>query len=129
MGNRDMGPRAQWKMGPHPIGNWAAGPWERCAPVRNVFINEAVRNTGTGHPGGNAMNAMIPLYVTLSTFVQDKAARVQKRYVGDDRGASIIEYVALLFVVALIVAAIHAANIDKTVQKKAGEALTKIFGK
>ena len=75
------------------------------------------------------MNAMIPLYVTLSTFVQDKAARVQKRYVGDDRGASIIEYVALLFVVALIVAAIHAANIDKTVQKKAGEALTKIFGK
>jgi hypothetical protein len=73
------------------------------------------------------MNRMIPLYVTLSTFVQDQAERVQKRYVGKDRGASIIEYVALLFVVALIVAAIHAANIDKTVQKKAGEALKKIF--
>lgn len=73
------------------------------------------------------MNRMLPLYVTLSTFAADKVARVQRRYTGADRGASIIEYVALLFVVALIVAAIHAANIDKTVQTKAGDALKQIF--
>jgi Flp pilus assembly pilin Flp len=73
------------------------------------------------------MNRMIPLYVTLSSFVQHKAARVQKRYIGDDRGASIIEYVALLFVVALIVAAIHAAKIDETVKNKTTDALNKIF--
>ena len=73
------------------------------------------------------MTRMLPLYVTLSTFVQDKVGRVQRRYAGADRGASIIEYVALLFVIALIVAAIHAANIDKTVQTKAGDALNKIF--
>jgi hypothetical protein len=122
-----VGPRAQPKMGPHPKGNWVTGPWERRLPVRTVLINRAARNTGTAHPGGIEMNRMIPLYVTLSTFVQDQAERVQKRYVGKDRGASIIEYVALLFVVALIVAAIHAAHIDKTVQKKAGEAMKKIF--
>jgi len=75
------------------------------------------------------MNRMIPLYVTLSTFVQDKAERVRNRYVGQDRGASIIEYVALLFVVALIVAAIHAAKIDTRVKNKTGDALNKIFGK
>lgn len=73
------------------------------------------------------MNALIPFYVTLSTFVRDKAERVQKRYVGQDRGASIIEYVALLFVIALIVAAIHAAKIDTKVKEKATEALNKIF--
>lgn len=75
------------------------------------------------------MNRMIPLYVTLSTFVQGKAERVRNRYTGEDRGASIIEYVALLFVVALIVAAIHAAKIDERVKNKAGDALNKIFGK
>lgn len=73
------------------------------------------------------MNAMLPLYVTLSTFVQDKASSVRKRYADNDKGAPLIEYVALLFVVALIVAALHAANIDKTVQAKAGEVLQKIF--
>ncbi|MDN3356890.1 hypothetical protein [Actinomadura sp. DC4] len=67
--------------------------------------------------------------MTLATFVQGKAESVRRRYAGEDRGASIIEYVALLFVVALIVAAIHAAKIDERVKNKAGDALNKIFGK
>jgi Flp pilus assembly pilin Flp len=73
------------------------------------------------------MNRMLLLYVGLSTFTRDKVERAQKRYVGEDRGASIIEYVALLFVVALIVAAIHAAKIDTKVKSKTTEALNKIF--
>ena len=49
------------------------------------------------------MNPMVPLFVTLSTLVEDKTKRIRKRYIGDDRGASIVEYIALLFIVALIV--------------------------
>ena len=65
------------------------------------------------------MNRVIPLFVTLSTFVGDSAKRIQKRYVGDDRGASIVEYIALLFIVALIVAAVYGSGIDQTIKAKA----------
>ncbi|MGH3373290.1 MAG: hypothetical protein ACRDP6_00985 [Actinoallomurus sp.] len=73
------------------------------------------------------MNPMIPLFVTLSTFVGDKAKRIQKRYVGDDRGASIVEYIALLFIVALIVAAVYGSGIDQTIKAKAVSAVNKVF--
>ncbi len=73
------------------------------------------------------MNPMIPLFVTLSTFVGDQAKRIQKRYTGDDRGASIVEYIALLFIVALIVAAVHGSGIDQTIKSKAVAAVNKVF--
>jgi Flp pilus assembly pilin Flp len=73
------------------------------------------------------MNPMIPLFVTLSTFVGDKAKRIQKRYTGDDRGASLIEYIALLFIVALIVAAVHGSGIDQIIKTNAVEAVNKVF--
>jgi Flp pilus assembly pilin Flp len=73
------------------------------------------------------MNPMIPLFVTLSTFVGGKANRIQRRYIGDDRGASIVEYIALLFIVALIVAAVHGSGIDQTIKAKAVSAVNKVF--
>lgn len=73
------------------------------------------------------MNRMIPLFVTLSTFVGDSARRIQKRYTGDDRGASIVEYIALLFIVALIVAAVYGSGIDQTIKSKAIDAVNKVF--
>lgn len=73
------------------------------------------------------MNPMVPLFVTLSTLVEDKTKRIRKRYIGDDRGASIVEYIALLFIVALIVAAVHGSGIDKTIQSKAVAAVNKVF--
>jgi hypothetical protein len=73
------------------------------------------------------MNRMIPLFVTLSTFVGDNAKRIQKRYTGDDRGASIVEYIALLFIVALIVAAVYGSGIDQTIKAKAVSAVNKVF--
>lgn len=73
------------------------------------------------------MNRVIPLFVTLSTFVGDSAKRIQKRYVGDDRGASIVEYIALLFIVALIVAAVYGSGIDQTIKAKAVSAVNKVF--
>jgi Flp pilus assembly pilin Flp len=73
------------------------------------------------------MNRMIPFFVTLSTFVEGSAKRIQKRYVGDDRGASIVEYIALLFIVALIVAAVHGSGIDQTIKSKAVAAVNKVF--
>jgi Flp pilus assembly pilin Flp len=70
---------------------------------------------------------MIPFFVILSTLVEDNAKRIQKRYVGDDRGASIVEYIALLFIVALIVAAVHGSGIDQTIKSKAVSAVNKVF--
>jgi Flp pilus assembly pilin Flp len=73
------------------------------------------------------MNPLIPLFVTISTFVGDSAKRVQKRYIGDDRGASMVEYIALIFIVALIVAAVKASGIDQTIESKAVAAVNKVF--
>ncbi|MGK5554980.1 Flp family type IVb pilin [Actinomadura kijaniata] len=46
------------------------------------------------------MNPIIPLYVTLQTFVQDRVEQVKER---SDRGASAIEYGALLVVSAVVI--------------------------
>lgn len=41
------------------------------------------------------MNPMIPLFVTLQTFVQDRVEQLKERH---DRGASALEYGALIIV-------------------------------
>ncbi|MGH3387947.1 MAG: hypothetical protein ACRDOO_03630 [Actinomadura sp.] len=68
---------------------------------------------------------MIPLYVTLSTFVSNRVERVKSR---EDRGASMIEYGALLILVSAIIAALLASNIDDTIKTKVTELVNEIFG-
>lgn len=71
------------------------------------------------------MNSLIPLYVTLSTFVSNRVERVKCR---EDRGASMIEYGALLILVSAIIAALLASNIDDTIKTKVTELVNEIFG-
>lgn len=72
------------------------------------------------------MNSLIPLYVTLSTFVSNRVERVKSRH--EDRGASMIEYGALLILVSAIIAALLASNIDDTIKTKVTELVNEIFG-
>ena len=69
------------------------------------------------------MNPMIPLFVTLQTFVQDRAEQLRDRR---DRGASALEYGALIVVAALIVGILYSL-IDGTVRTKISEAITSLF--
>ncbi|MEU5880324.1 hypothetical protein [Spirillospora sp. NPDC047279] len=68
------------------------------------------------------MNPIIPLYVTLQTFVQDRVQRMKD----EDRGASAIEYAALILVAGVIIVALIAA-VNNTVLPKMGEAITNMF--
>ncbi|MFI6517204.1 Flp family type IVb pilin [Spirillospora sp. NPDC050679] len=47
------------------------------------------------------MNPIIPLYVTLQTFIHGRVDQMKERM--DDRGASAIEYGALLVVSAVVI--------------------------
>ncbi|SPT50411.1 hypothetical protein [Actinomadura madurae] len=69
------------------------------------------------------MNPMIPLFVTLQTFVQDRVEQLKERH---DRGASALEYGALIIVAALIVGILYTA-INTTVRTKITEAITSLF--
>ncbi|WP_433327554.1 hypothetical protein [Spirillospora sp. CA-294931] len=72
------------------------------------------------------MNALIPLYVTLQTFVQDRAEQLQERRERGDRGASALEYGALIAVAAVVIAILYGA-INGTFAKKVGEAVENLF--
>ncbi|MES9543180.1 MULTISPECIES: hypothetical protein [unclassified Actinomadura] len=67
---------------------------------------------------------LAPLYVTLQTFVLDRIERVRN---DSDKGASLIEYAALLVLVGAIVAALYAAGIVGKLDTAVTNALTKIF--
>jgi Flp pilus assembly pilin Flp len=70
------------------------------------------------------MNRLIPLYVTLSTFVSNRAERMKSR---EDRGASMIEYGALLILISAIIAALIASDIDGIIGTKVKELVNQIF--
>lgn len=70
------------------------------------------------------MNPIIPLYVTLSTFVLDRVERMKSR---EDRGASMVEYGALLILVSAILAALIAVDVDGVVGNKVKETVEQIF--
>jgi Flp pilus assembly pilin Flp len=72
------------------------------------------------------MNPLIPLYVTLSTFVQNRVERLSQ--LREDKGASLIEYAALLILVAAIVTALYAAGIINQLTTAVTNALSQIFG-
>ncbi|MFA1545099.1 hypothetical protein [Actinomadura chokoriensis] len=63
-------------------------------------------------------------YVTLQTFVMDRVDKIRE---DRERGASLIEYAALLVLVGAIVAALYAAGIIKKLDSAVSGALTKIF--
>jgi Flp pilus assembly pilin Flp len=71
------------------------------------------------------MNPLIPLYVTATTFFQEKVDRLGELH--KDKGASLIEYAALLVLVAAIVTALFAAGIISKLTTAVTAALTKIF--
>jgi len=70
------------------------------------------------------MNPVTALFVTLSTFVQKRVEEAKD----SDRGASLIEYGALLALVAAIVAALVALKIPQTVGDYVSDAIASIFG-
>lgn len=70
------------------------------------------------------MNSLIPLYVTTSNFVADRVERFKSR---EDRGASMIEYGALLILISAIIAALIASDIDGIIGKKVKELVNQIF--
>ncbi|MFC0037858.1 hypothetical protein [Actinomadura rayongensis] len=74
---------------------------------------------------------LIPLYVTLHTFVLDRVERLAENAGrarrNGDRGASLIEYAALLVLVAAIVGALYKAGIIKRLSDAVSKALDDIF--
>jgi Flp pilus assembly pilin Flp len=71
------------------------------------------------------MNPMISLYVISSNFVADRRERMKSQY--GDRGASMIEYGALLILISAIIAALIASDIDGIIGKKVKELVNQIF--
>jgi Flp pilus assembly pilin Flp len=71
------------------------------------------------------MNLLIPTYVVMTNFVAGRVEAVKTRH--KDQGASMIEYGALLLLVAAIVAAVMATNIDTTISQKVKETVDKIL--
>ncbi|WP_018655762.1 Flp family type IVb pilin [Actinomadura flavalba] len=69
------------------------------------------------------MNPMIPLYVTLQTFVHGRVEAIKER---QERGASAIEYAALILVAGVIIVALIAAAKD-TVVPRVEAAIKKMF--
>lgn len=60
------------------------------------------------------MNPIIPLVVTMQTFMCDRVERLKER---SDRGAGMVEYGALIILVAAILAVLISDNIIGTTVK------------
>ncbi|MEU4827529.1 DUF4244 domain-containing protein [Actinomadura sp. NPDC023710] len=81
------------------------------------------------------MNQIIPLYVTAQTFVQDRADGVQERAAGvirelrerRDRGATGIEYAALILVAAAVIGVLIAV-VNSTLKTQFTNAINNLFG-
>lgn len=67
-------------------------------------------------------NTLIPLYVTLQTFVQGRVEKLQER----DRGASALEYGALILVGAAIIAVLWTA-FNSNVKTQVSDAIKNMF--
>ncbi|GAA2723385.1 hypothetical protein [Actinocorallia aurantiaca] len=70
------------------------------------------------------MNPLIPLYVTLRTFVQDRVERLQNP---EDRGAGVVEYAALLVLAGALIVALLDTDIIDTLKEKVEDALDDVF--
>ncbi|MEV4253563.1 hypothetical protein AB0J52_10380 [Spirillospora sp. NPDC049652] len=67
-------------------------------------------------------NTLIPLYVTLQTFVQGRVEKLQER----ERGASALEYGALILVGAAVIAVLWAA-FNANVKDQVSNAVKNMF--
>lgn len=70
------------------------------------------------------MNPLIPLYVTLQTFVQDRVERLREH---SDRGVSALEYAGLAIIVGAVFTGIVGMGIPGQVKSLMGSAITSIF--
>ena len=75
------------------------------------------------------MSRMILFYVTCAALVRDTAERAQRRYDGKDRGASMVEYAALIVLAGAIFVALDKAGIISTVKDKTSQAISDLFSK
>ncbi|MFC5745648.1 hypothetical protein [Actinomadura rugatobispora] len=72
------------------------------------------------------MNPIIPLYVTLQTFVVDRVERLRR---SSDRGAEAIEYAALIIIAAAVIGFVYAAISGINIQQKVADALNSVFNR
>ncbi|RFU37299.1 hypothetical protein DZF91_33585 [Actinomadura logoneensis] len=73
------------------------------------------------------MNALIPLYVTLQTFVQDRAEQVGRQIrERQDAGVSALEYGALIVVAAVVVGILYGL-VNGSVRQNVTQAINKLF--
>jgi Tfp pilus assembly protein FimT len=72
------------------------------------------------------MKVILPAYVATTNFVADRAERLSKR---DDRGVEMVEWMAMLLVIAAIVAVLATTNIGDLIQQKIQDAVNKVFEK
>jgi Flp pilus assembly pilin Flp len=70
------------------------------------------------------VNRLIPLYVTLSTFVHTRVEQLRER---DDRGASAMEYGGLLALLLTIFTALFGLGLNNKVGNAFSTALGGIF--
>lgn len=71
------------------------------------------------------MNSLIPLYVTMRSFVEDRVERFRRP---EDRGAGVVEYAAMLVLAGALVVALMETNIDTELKEAVQEALGDLFG-
>jgi Flp pilus assembly pilin Flp len=63
--------------------------------------------------------------VAINTWRNTVVSRMQERA---DQGASVVEYAGLVVIIALIVVAVNALNLDTTISGAIGDAVTTITG-
>ncbi|HEY0540210.1 MAG TPA: hypothetical protein VGD53_17710 [Actinoallomurus sp.] len=73
------------------------------------------------------MNALVPFYVRLETFVRERAEKARGSAEDKDRGVTIIEYAALLVLVAGLVAGLYTVGIISKFTSAVSSALSGIF--
>jgi Flp pilus assembly pilin Flp len=73
------------------------------------------------------MNSLVPFYVRLETFVRERAEKARGNAADKDRGVTIIEYAALLVLVAALVAALYAAGLITKFTSAVSSAIGTIF--
>jgi Flp pilus assembly pilin Flp len=70
------------------------------------------------------MNPIIPPYVTISNFVHGRVERFKDP---SDRGASAVEYAALIILAAAIIAALKASGVVDTLQTSVTAKVNELF--
>ncbi|HEV7935643.1 MAG TPA: hypothetical protein VGP70_25420 [Actinomadura sp.] len=70
------------------------------------------------------MNPIIRTYMTVHSFVHNRVERFKDP---DDRGASAVEYAALIILAAALIGALYASGVVSTASTKVSSAVNAIF--